>query len=317
MLRQFIYKPEHIGLIQWPSGELRLEGIEITDDPHSADIFVCPGNIRLFEATAGTGILDHARLYSLPYFAGNESRHVFFDCSDNFKAAIRLPILFLKCDARTWMLPHDPGTIQIAWPVEDYAECMELPDRGFIHDISFHGWLSTDTRTASSNACLDNPKLKADIAQYTDFFGYRKPEDPEYTRRRAAFRRSMRDSRLALCPESIPGVLPYRFFEAMSAGRIPLLVSSDYVLPFATEIPYDDFIIRVESRDASQADAAALAYLDGKADHELIDRGLEARHYWLKYLDARRWPEIMSYAVTKKLEARGEYESTSPQARAL
>ncbi len=256
----------------------------------------------MFEAIPGSGTISLNKLYGLPYIPGNESRHAFFDVSDNFKTAVHLPILFIKCDARQWMLKDDPNTIQIAWPVEDYAECMEIPDGGFKYDVSFHGWLSTDARREASNACKMNVFLNCDIAQYSDFTGYIYHE-PEGIRRRAEFRRSMRESRLALCPESIPGVLPYRFFEAMSAARIPLLVSSDYVLPFANEIPYDDFIIRVESRDAASAGVAALAYLDHKTDAEIIERGLEARHYWKKWLDCRDWPRTMAYGVQQKLKA--------------
>ena len=299
MLHQYIYKPSDAGLDAWPSGELRLEGIEITEDASKADVFVLPGNLRIFEKSSG--VLDIDRLNRLPHFKGNESKFVAFDVSDNFTQPVNLPIIFIRCDVRTWMLPHDPNTIQMAWPVEDYSECIDLPEGGFKYDVSFQGWLSSDARILSVNSCKENSRLTCDLAEYSDFSGYRKPEDPEYTRRRAEFRRSMKESRIALCGESIPGVLPYRFFEAMSAGRVPLLVGSNYVLPMADLIPYDEFILRCETANASDAGRIIEKYVGMFSDAMIRETGLEGRRYWEKYLDSRKWPQLMAYAVQKKL----------------
>ncbi len=297
-MRQYIYKPEHVSMRQWPSGELRLDGIEVTEDATKADIFVCPGNIRIFEQ--GTGVLNMAKLNRLPHFTGNEARHVFFDCSDNFKAPINLPIIFIRCDVRTWMLPHDPNTIQVAWPVEDFAECIPVPDGGFMYDVSFHAWLSSDARKNAAESILPRSDIAFDYAGYSDFTGYIYHE-PEGLRRRAEFRRSMRDSRVALCPESIPGVLPYRFFEAMSAGRVPVLVGSDYVLPFADEIPYEYFVIQCSTENASNVGNLIRSFLDEHDDEAMIEFGLMARRWWDKYLNAKDWPKTMAYAVEKHL----------------
>lgn len=299
-MNAYSYPPQSLGLSEWPSGELRLFGMNAVDDPGEADVFIVPGNLSLFRVG---DTFERQSLDRLPYYRGNEDRHVFFDVSDNFREAIGSPSIFIRCDVRMWMLKDDPNTIQVAWPVEDYAECLPVPNGGFLYDVSFHGWLSTTTRTVSSQSCLDNPNLKCDMARYEDFTGYIYHE-PEGIRRRAEFRRSMQHSRVCLCPESIPGVLPYRFFEAMSAGRVPLLVSSDYVLPFAEEIPYKDFCFRVSRDDAAQAGVRLRQWLDAFLDERLIEMGQMARHYWERYLDCRKWPEIMGDAVRKQLTAR-------------
>lgn len=296
-MKQFIYSASVLGLNEWPSGTLRLDGIEQTEDPRKADVFVCPGAIRMFEASHG--VLDVDRLNRLPYFKGNEARHAFFDVSDNFTKPINLPILFIRCDVRSWMLPSDTGTIQVAWPVENYSECIELPDGGFKYDVAFHGWNWSDTRQKATKSCLSKAGLKCDFALFTDFFGYCKPTDPQYGKRRSEFRRSMRESRLSLCPESIPGVFPYRFFEAMSAARVPVLVCRDFVYPFADEIPYHDFIYVCEP--GGDVGSFVKNIVDTTADEELVSKGKLARLWWEKLLDSRRWPEIMAYAVRKKL----------------
>lgn len=320
MIRQYIYEPKDAGLrditegditiiADWPSGTLRLDGIEITKNPDEADVFVCPGNIRIFEEKPGSGTLNihnpisrepQPYLCKLPYFKGNESRHVFFDVSDNFKYPLNLPIMFIRCDQRTWMQSTEPNTVQMAWPVDDYSECIEVAAGGFEADVSFHGWLSTQTRRDASASCINNIQIRCDMACYSDFCGYIYHQ-PEGIRRRAAFRASMKRSRVALCPESIEGVLPYRFFEAMSAGRVPLLVSSDYVLPFADEIDYKKFAIFMERDQAQYADRLVFDFVSKTPTEDIIAMGLLAREAWVKWLDPRLWPKLHAYAVEKQL----------------
>lgn len=277
----------------WPPGELRLEGTQPTTDAQSADVFIVPCALTQH-------FPNRDSLYRLPHFKGNEAKHVLLDVTDN-QPLYGLPTLFIRCNTRTWYLPQDPNTISWPWPVEDFSECIDMPHDGFKYDVSFQGWLSSRVRELSSNACKSHPRLKCDIAQYNDFYGYRKPEDPEFMRRRLEFRRSMRESRVALCPESIAGVFPYRFFEAMSAARVPVLVGSDFVFPFADEIPYQDFILHISRQNAATTGHVIRFYLATTTDDELKRRGLIAREYWLRFLNRDDWPKTMTYAVEKAL----------------
>jgi len=294
-VKQYVFKPSDIGRESWPSGELRLEGIEITDDPTVADLFVCPGALFLF---AG----DKSALEKFPYIKGKESRLICFDVSDHEDIFTTKDAMLIRCNLRKWMLEAHPHSLSFAGPVEDYAECIEVPEQGFKYDVSFQGWLSSDARKTAAASC-NVPELKCDFAAYSDFTGYLKADDPELARRRSEFRRSMRESRLALCPESIPGVFPYRFFEACSAGRVPILICSGHVFPFADQIPYSEFIIEIPSTDAHTAASVAIEFLKTHSDAELIEMGLKARHYWEKFLDCRLWPKTMSDAVVAKLGA--------------
>lgn len=298
-MRQFIYEPQHVGLSQWPSGTLRLDGIEVTEDYRVADVFVCPGSLRLFEQSSG--VLDMRKLKELPHFEGNESRHVFFDVSDNFTMPTRLPIMFIRCDARSWMMPHDVNTIQMAWPVDDLGQCVEPPEDGLKYDIGFHGWVSSLVRRVSVESCLNTEGLKTDIEGHKDFYGYLRDIDPEQHRRRGNFLRSLKESRLQLCGESIEGVFPYRFWETLSAGRVPLLIGSDFVYPFADEIDYDQFTVKCPRIDAPAAGQIALDFVRGRTDEEILAMGKLARAAWVKFCDSRNWPQLHAYAVQKKL----------------
>lgn len=298
-MRQFVYLPEHAGLTAWPSGTLRLEGIEETIDPELADVFVVPGNIRIFEKSSG--VLDHEKLYRLPYFKGNEHRTAFFDVSDNFKMPVHLPILFLKCDTRSWMLEHDPNTLTFAWPVDDLKQCVDLPDGGFRFDLGFHGWVSSLVRRTSVESCQRTEGLKIDIEGHKDFYGYLKDDNPEQHRRRGNFIRSLKECRLQLCGESIASVFPYRYWECLSAGRVPLLVGSEFVFPFQDEIDYDRFTVKCARIDAPAAGEIALDFVRGRTDQEILAMGKLAREAWVKFCNSRDWPKLHAYAIQKKL----------------
>lgn len=305
-LLQYIYSAQEAGLDAWPPGELRLDGIEVTTNPDLADIFVCPGALLNFR--------NPSDLDRFPYIEGREERAVFFDVSDYTTIYTRKNPILLRCNLTTSMLAAHPNSLSIAWPVESFSECVDVPDGGHKWDVSFHGWLSGNwdaglginhnTRRIASTACLESKDITSDIAQYDDFTGYIYHE-PEGIRRRAEFRRSMKESRIALCPESIPGHFPYRFYEAMSAGRVPLLVASDVVFPFADLIPYQDFIIHCPRHQADHAAQIVAEFVACHTDEQIVAMGKMARHYWEKYLDSRLWGKIFTFAVIRKMQALG------------
>lgn len=290
MIQQYVYSAKEAGLNAWPSGELRLEGIPITADPSSARLFVCPGPLLLFQKPTD---LDR-----FPYIHGREEQHVFFDCSDWDTLYTRKNCIFIRCNLKRFMLEAHPNSVAWPWPVADFGDSTMVS--GFRFDLSFQGWLSSEWRIQAATACAETSGLKCDIATYSDFFGYLKDGSEEQARRKAEFRRSMQESRIALCPQSIDGCLPYRLYEALSAARIPLLVGSNYTLPFEDEIPYSDFIIRCPAKHADKAGEIALEFIRAHTDEQIIEKGIQARYYWTKYLHGD-WPKTMSYAIQKKL----------------
>ncbi len=310
-MNAYTYQPEEIlpllqkaGRTDWPSGTLRLEGMTAVTDPKEADVFICPGPLLLFN--------EASDMDQFPHMKGNEQRHIFFDISENI-TVFHKPCIFIRCNLKTHMRAKDANSLSWPWPVENYAECIDVPEGGFEFDVSFHGWVHNlcMTRFESTQSCIDIQTLNCDFARYQDFTGaiYATGEG---IRRRAEFRNSMRRSRLCLCPESIPGDFPYRFFEAMSAGRVPVMVGREYILPFEDEIPYAEFIVQIDRGDAREAGATLRAFLDQTPDAELVRRGRLARAYWEKYLDRERWIHLMTYAVHKKFKEFG-YATEKPR----
>ncbi len=69
---------------------------------------------------------------------------------------------------------------------------------------------------------------------------------PEEARRQ--YIENMENSDLALAVRGDSN-FSQRFYEALSLGRIPLLIDTDCVLPLENELRYDEFMIRVDHRD--------------------------------------------------------------------
>lgn len=290
-MKQYVYKPSDVGLTSWPPGELRLEGIEKTDNPLEADLLVYPAALHSFGS-------DATALERLPFTEGRTHRLVCFDCSDFDTIFTVRDAILIRCNVKAFMREAHRNTIMWPWPVEDFSECVPLSPDGFRYDVSFHGWLSTNARRESSEACRVDPRVRADVAQYPDFCGYIYHE-PEGIRRRAAYRASLIESRVSLCPESIPGVLPYRFLEALSAGRVPLLVGSGYELPFADRIPYREFILELPADRADRAAALIFDFVSSHSDDTIVAMGLKARRYWFHFLNREDWPRRMAEEVLR------------------
>jgi len=297
MLRAYTYKPQEAGFQKWPEGILRLNNTFSVDKPEDADVFIFPPSLM--------NVQERGRVANLPYMNGREERHIFFDVSD-FDQTYELKCLFIRCNLKRHMREADPNSIPWAWPVCNYPDVAEVPAEGFKYDVSFHGWLSTKTRIEAINSCLANPKLKTDSAQYTDFYGYvERDNKPEADRRMAAYKLSMKHSRIGLCGESIPGVFPYRFFEAMSMGRVAMLFSSDYNLPFQDEIPWDKIVLRYPREESPHAGTLVQNFINSHSDEVIINMGRQAREYWVKYLNRDDWPTTMTMAVESKLRQIG------------
>lgn len=294
-MKQYILSANEAGLKEWPPGQLRLEGIPTTTNAQEADLIVYPGPLHM---------LRPPDLDKLPYMATHEDRYVFFHNADHTDQYGKR-CLFIRCNLRKWNYTSDACSIAWPWgvnPKGDLDECVEVPSGGFLWDVSFRGWNSGLVRKVSAVSCRDNPKIKADIAIYPDFYGYL--EDlPEGRRRRADFIRSLKESRIILCPESIPSVLPYRFFEAMSAGRYPLLIGRDYTLPFSGEgqIPYGEFCSWIDIDQSDEAGDVVAEIRSRHTDEVFIEKGRLARQCWQKWLSGDRWPIMMAYAVQAKL----------------
>ena len=85
-----------------------------------------------------------------------------------------------------------------------------------------------------------------------------------------------------------------RFYEALSLGRVPLFLDTDCVLPLASVIPYDDFIIRIPFDALDHIDRATAERWQAIDGPTFLRMQHTAREMFTKYLSVK---SFLRYAV--------------------
>lgn len=282
---------------------LRFAGPVVYTDAANADVIIVPLSLR-----DGPNDLNRNRLRALVQIIGQpQEKFAAFDCSDFEEVYPETPnAMFIRCNLKGWMRDIMPRSIPWAWPVEDFKDLMPLPEGGFKYDVSGHMWLSSNIREYACQSVKATFGATADIVTRKEFYGYIERDDkPRADQLKAAFKKSMQESRVSLCPRSIAEVFPYRFFEAMSAGRIPALFCDRYCLPWEKEIPYKDFCIMAGDQDAANAGPIIRNWLQGKSDAEILERGAYGQKWFQRYLTRDRWTELFQEAIEVQLRREG------------
>ncbi len=286
-LKGYCYRPDVIPLKtgNFPSWPPSMDSDWITN-PGEADFLLFPCDLGFYQPD------DVQRL---PYFEGKEKKHVFI-CTHDTDRPYGIPSIIFRCSTHKKQITSDPGMIPWPYPVDDLKDRMEPPPGGFKYSVSFHG-LHSRLRNLSADGCRN--LANSDIKLHKDFYGFIK--DPEEgLSRRLAFLDSMQAARLALAPRG-GGTSSYRFYEAMSMGRVPVLIADDHILPFEEEINYTLCSLRIPQKFASSCGKIIEDYLLNTTDGEILERGRYGRLAWEKYLDSRKWPVLMAQEIAKRI----------------
>jgi len=86
----------------------------------------------------------------------------------------------------------------------------------------------------------------------------------------------------------------YRMYELFMMGRIPVLLNTDCILPFADEIPYEKNTIFIEN--FSDIDSQIRKFHDEHTEEELLNIQKQNRQIWLDYFAIDG-----AYSKTKKI----------------
>jgi hypothetical protein len=97
----------------------------------------------------------------------------------------------------------------------------------------------------------------------------------------------MRRSKFVLCPRGLSPA-SIRLFEAMCAGRVPVVLSDEWVAPDGPK--WDNFCVFVPERDA-----ASVPRLLEEREGDAIKMGLAARREWEIYFS----PEVIFHRVVE------------------
>jgi len=163
----------------------------------------------------------------------------------------------------------------------------ELYDSGRGHSprllASFRGNDASATALRSRILAL-GPKPRIALTRITKWFNHTEDE-------KRAYMVEMHDSKFVLCPRGL-GTATYRVYEAMRLGRVPVILSDDWVPPFGPA--WADFAIRIaESRVDDVLEVIA------SREAHAAEMGAAARRAWEQWFA----PDIVFYRALQAIES--------------
>jgi hypothetical protein len=223
----------------------------LVEDPADADVVLVtqmhllqrPNREGLLESPAVRRFLPRVRVYD-----------------ERDKAVGEWPGVYASADRRWFDPRHHRSWGYAGLPVGSGGTRVDAePDLLF----SFVGTRSHPCRAA----LLRIAHPDAYVEEVTQFMFWDE-DGPRFQERRERFNRVLERSRFVLCPRG-RGTSSFRLFETLAAGRVPVIMSDDWVMPigpawerFALRVAEDDvdgMVRAVEAADARWAEMAASA----------------------------------------------------------
>lgn len=270
---------------------------EPTPNADEADFLWCPIDLGHWEAYHGGVKAIKSGVQLLSHWQGNERRHVFYFCSDG-PDRVGIPSIMFR--QSFWK--NNADVYCVAWPyaVEDFYQIAPADFSTLKYDVSFVGSrISHRCRSESFDSVAATPELKSFLDDSKMHWG-RIENTPIGRERRELFIASLADSRMVLAARG-GGLSCYRFFEAMSAGRVAILLADDWELPHKDLIHWDWCIVQIPEKDARRAGTILADFIKKTPVRKLAEMGQYARGVWQSYLAPEMWPEMMTWYIKKLL----------------
>jgi hypothetical protein len=110
----------------------------------------------------------------------------------------------------------------------------------------------------------------------------------------------MDQSMAVLCPRGF-GVQSIRFFETLSAGRIPILISNNYILPLENHIDYPAFVWKIDESKIMQLPKEIAGFFESIRPPDINRLGTKARQTWLEHFAPAKRNEFIHKTLSEVL----------------
>lgn len=237
-----------------------------THNPDEADAFIVPINLIHFQFSR-PAVDPWDFLRQLPHL--NRGNHVLWATGDfgqrqrgryeSFHEGRAYPHLYTWLDERIRLvlfestpdvashdIPSIPYVLDPAGPPLWHRLLRKSsPNRDLLY--SFCGALSYSPLLPEEH--IRGGVFKRMAGHGTDFFIGTAADAKNIHGKNGTFQALFRRSTFTICPAGF-GRWTFRLLEALHYGSIPVVISDDYVLPYANHIPWDDLILRCKESDA-------------------------------------------------------------------
>lgn len=248
------------------------------------DYFIVPYYIRHTHHLKDEKNLKDFLNKNLKYFSAHPEKHIFFIGSDDTRTLKPLENSICFCvsakkEDKSICLHYQP----IVKPPTEISN-IEL----CVYDISFQGYFSNDIRKKMEKAVKNMNSVVINVRYwFQKYMGY------ETTEMERNYYGLIEMSKFILCPKGY-GTNSIRFFEAMSHGRIPVLISDNTKLPLENEIDYNSFIVRVAEKEIQD-----LPEIIERNKFDLKNKSIKARQIWDQYFKPEKFDFFMERSLNK------------------
>lgn len=148
-------------------------------------------------------------------------------------------------------------------------------------------------RLSTIKALEQNENIETDFILRKGFWAG-KPNDEQL---KNDYINNLINSHFTICNRG-RGNFAIRFYQALSMGRIPVLIDSDMVFPFEGEINWDEVIIK--AKNETELAEKIVFWWQNKSNSEVIDAQLKCREVYEKYLTATSFSKILEKELFQK-----------------
>jgi hypothetical protein len=286
---------------------------ELVDAVEDADFVLLPYSYERFKATNPTKvkmIIDEAH---------RAGKKILIDGAGDIEHPIHIPDSVILRVSQ-YRYARQPNEITVPFPTEDLLETygggrLLLREKPLKPSIGFTGWatmsLSTRMKTywkeipltlatvldeqrgaehkgilfreRALRALSRSTRVESHITTRATYSGHEKTIGGPVVEYRQAFVTNLMDSDYALCVKGDANS-SVRFYEALSMGRIPLLLDTACVLPCGDVLNYRDFCVVVDWRDVDRIDEVLADFHASLSPEQFTHMQQKAREAYTKYL---------------------------------
>lgn len=178
-------------------------------------------------------------------------------------------------------------------------ECYEKPENP-LHKttkpkVGFCGNVNKNLgkRLSTIKALEQNENIETDFILRKGFWAG-KPNDEQL---KNDYINNLINSHFTICNRG-RGNFAIRFYQALSMGRIPVLIDSDMVFPFEDIINWDDVIIK--AKDETALAEKIVLWWQNKSEENVINAQLKCREIYDLYLTSASFSKILEKTILQK-----------------
>lgn len=178
-------------------------------------------------------------------------------------------------------------------------ECYEKPENPLSKTskpkVGFCGNVNKNLgkRLSTIKALEQNQNIETDFILRKGFWAG-KPNDEQL---RNDYINNLINSHFTICNRG-RGNFAIRFYQALSLGRIPVLIDSDMAFPFEDAINWDDVIVK--AKNENELAEKIVLWWQNKNDLEVINAQLKCREIYDQYLTKTSFSKILEKIVRQK-----------------